>query len=502
MRAPYLFVVPALTMLLIGAWPGMAVAQEPPLLAPGTAVDPLLPTAQKRAYISYTISIADTTKSFRITATSKDGKPVRIFARFGQDMPEWNQADHKGDNVLYVDKSSSPPLKAGTWYIDVAYAGEAPAGNTCHMLLELDVEAPPAVELAVDGTLTADQTVLFSLPYKGRTYMTYVVDVADSVNELHVVATSEQDIDLYIRYGAQMNDYTKDADHYAAGQTPTDIKIRRDLARKPLQTGKYYIDVTFNQSAILRAASGNIVVHLNGAEALAVDATLQVRKPFAFSLPHPSGRVYQTFVVEVPAGSKSMRVVVVGDPGVDVFMRHGKQMENYETDAEFRVVGQTIRDIYLDAWHPTNPITPGKYFIDVTRNASAGSATVKAQVIIQLDENPPVDGQVVPGTSYDFELVSRGSGDSETTWVDVPAGVKKMTIKSTCAQDVDMAIRRGHWLWETGELGTREPHGNEVIVMTPVAGETTIAPGRYYIVVVYAARRGTAKGKLDVTLEK
>ena len=321
-----------------------------------------------------------------LTMTTRGaGSDVDIYARYGEPMPDWNKAEHAAatpaaDEVLVLSRGGGVPrLRTGVYYVDVARATEATTPVTLTIRFTRGYSGPeapagsltPSTETGVEGEVTRD--AVFSADLDGgrpfRTYVLVVPKQADSV--LINVAHAEQDVDLYLRHGQQIEDYTKDPDHRANGARRDEQLYVDRASDPPLRPGRYYLDVVRATEASPGAVEVTVRFDVERppaqpatpgpVTALTLGERLEVKLKRS---EHKAGRYRFT----VPAGARSLHVTTLrATRDVDLFLRRGGPITSYDaaTGYHHKAVTPLLSERLRVTTESDPPLEAGEYFLDV-----------------------------------------------------------------------------------------------------------------------------------------
>jgi S1-C subfamily serine protease len=331
---------------------------------------------------TFAIEVAPDVSSVRIDAVDATAD-MDLYVQYADPLASWDDADYaaisrKKDERLVIARSDTAPLRSGVYYVDLANASSGAANTTFSVQYERgytggepDAGAPlPTAQANADGEITASTSFTLEMEEGGRNFRTFLIQVPENTQSLLVRATGAmRDIDLHLRHGQPMQDYTTEAEHSANGIRANEQLYLHAASSPPLRSGTYYLDifrpydgptgpmqmdVAFNAPAPppLPASSAPL-------QALPLDERVRVE-----SL---QGAKSTRFVVDVPAGAESLHVSVFqATRDIDLFSRLGQEITSYNDPAGYDHSGTSLRlneQMEINA-ESTPPLAPGPIYID------------------------------------------------------------------------------------------------------------------------------------------
>jgi len=248
-------------------------------------------------------------------------------------------------------------------------------------------KAPRYPELApgeaVNGIIRPDRD-------RGR-YRTYVLDVPPTAMGIRITLSSAPaDLDLYLRHGAEMEDYGQ-ADFYAE----TDMWNEELVVYRPYEawfpSGRYYLDVAYQWSELPRSGGevlDEVPYTLEYAVFDAAETAIALRPdaPVDTVLDRDGGYLAH-FTLEVPRGTEAFRIDVLDTPGdVDLFLSRedpAPERDGYLVAAETYLGRESIR---VDA--SRGRVSPGTYHLTVLE-AMEGEYSVPLRLVATLGSQAP-----------------------------------------------------------------------------------------------------------------
>ncbi len=178
-------------------------------------------------------------------------RDVDLHLRHGAPMEDYKtDAHHSANGIraneqLRIDVNSSPPLVAGTYYLDVFRPFNGPTGPMeVQVRFNAPVPEPLSASSAPIQALTPGERVAAEVP-RGAKTARFSVQVPPGARRLHLwVFQATRDIDLVVRHGGEVTSYDDPAgyDHRSASMMLNE-RIELDSESSPaLLPGVYYID--------------------------------------------------------------------------------------------------------------------------------------------------------------------------------------------------------------------------------------------------------------------
>ncbi len=392
-----------------------------------------------------------------------------LYVRRGQTMGgNWRQSadlTSNGDGGREsIRLTTADGLCACTYYIDVVHGGGVLGDRLKYTLRSRTSEgmSPPAVAgtpTDVESTFSDDFRTNLPFGTEGLNYRTYVIDVDRDVEQLELqLRGAGGDLDLYARHGAPMPDWS--SAHHMANSTANDetLVISRDGAPQ-LRTGQYFVDVanpdgwSGNAQLIGRMTRG-----YSGPEATGRlpepsrldDVSGEIRENSEWTVSLDEGPRYRTYVIEVPAGRKSIMVRATGANGdIDLYLRHNASMEDYAEEPDH--AANSVRadeQLYVDS-RSSPALRPGRYYFDIART-SADIEYGPIQIEVEFDGPKPEPLPATSGPLRELEIGERVSVDLYDTGdrgarfrFEVPNSAQTLDVRVLGAsRDVDLFLRK------------------------------------------------------------
>lgn len=470
----------AVALLVAVAGPAWSQDDETALTS-GREVSGTLPHAG-RPYRTFTVEVPEGARRLELVLSGQ--VDVDLFVKEGAPIVEsWSaEATAKGDSPgkrerVALSTDGTPPLRAGTYYVDVVH-GEGEDGKPTTFTLTATVittgdgpGAQPMAPLQLEPELTT-----FSGDFTGevvldgdRPFRTLLMQVGPNVADVRLTLTGAQgDCDLYVRHAEPMDSWDQ-ADARANGPGADEVLSLSRPGLPRLRTGTYYVDVS-------RAVDTPVTVTLTATYTLGFTGPeVTGARPTASSEQNVAGEIredalfvtdlpvespdYRTYVIFVPKGARSLLVTATGADGdVDLFLRHGKPIENYRADPDHRAnAARQDEQLYVDG-SSQPPLRPGKYYLDITRAVSEQPIS-SFEVAVRFDAPRPPP---IPATTGPIEAISFGQRVAVQLERDerkaarfsfqVPATARRLHVSVLGAtRDIDLFLRQGEVITDYDE---------------------------------------------------
>lgn len=203
-----------------------------------------------RNYRTFLVQVPENTQSMLVRATGAL-RDIDLHLRHGAPMQNYaTEAEHSANGIraneqLYVHAASSPPLQAGTYYLDIFRPYDGPTGSI-QMDVAFNAPAPPPLPAssAPMQALPLDERVRVE-SLQGAKSTRFLVDVPEGAESLHVsVFQATRDIDLFTRMGSEITSYNDPAGYDHSG---TSLRLNEQIeinaeSTPPLAAGPFYLD--------------------------------------------------------------------------------------------------------------------------------------------------------------------------------------------------------------------------------------------------------------------
>ncbi|OYW07374.1 MAG: hypothetical protein B7X34_11160, partial [Acidobacteriia bacterium 12-62-4] len=502
-------------------------------------IDPVTGGTLLRGASAYRIDVPQGSTRLEIRLqTDTPNVDVDLFARFNAEALVENQritADHRsegpaGDEVITITAASTPALRAGTYFINLAvFTTNTRITTRLTATVTGGTTTPPPP--AAGRTLTSGAAAAFALeavenPTLFSGDSAYQISVPAGATRLEVriqTTTPGADVDLYVRAGEapRVSGGAVQADYSSESDSGNETIVITPSGSPALRAGTYYIALgLFTRN--VRVQGTVLATVTTGGSSNTVGQPLIAGLPQRFTIAPVSGPALITdpsFRITVPENASRVRVVLqTSTPNVDVdlFARvgqapaigDGRIVTDYRSEGP---AGEELLDITAGS---TPPLRAGTYFISLgmfTPNVQA-----EGQVIVYIDTAaapPQAQVELTSGTPGRFALPATATptlyAGTAGFRIQVPAGSTSLTVRlntSTPNADVDLYVRRGADVeLADGEVmadyfaeGTT---GNETITITRTS-QPPLEAGTYFIALGNYARNVEVTGVVTATVER
>ncbi|MCK5736246.1 MAG: trypsin-like peptidase domain-containing protein [Spirochaetaceae bacterium] len=205
------------------------------------------------------------------------------------------------------------------------------------------------------------------------------------------------------------------------------------------------------------------------------------------------GNSYRTYLLNVPETASAVRVRITdANTDLDLYMRHGQAMENYDQADFFAETDEWLEELYLykvyETWLPT-----GRYFLDVAYNwdempRENGEifSSISFSLSYEIFDSEQMVQELTPGNPVDFEL-NQDNGYLSFYTLDIPRRTSNFRIDVLDTPgDVDLFLSREYPAPSRGDyLVIADTYlGRETIIMN--RENSYLDAGRYYLTVFEA----------------
>lgn len=204
-----------------------------------------------RGYETFVVNVPRGTNSMRLVLRSEDAD-VDLYVRRGKIMESYDQADASALTVHPVEQLylRGRALRHGDWYIDVKAPYGVSVDATLEVMFNTD-EIPDFYENANSGlTVQAEpgtwQEGRINQPLAN--YQTFQISVPENTPAMYIqTRNAEYDIDLFLRHGAEIQNWDTDPD-YEAMTARLDEHLVVEAKGDSIPAGDWYLDVvTFHR---------------------------------------------------------------------------------------------------------------------------------------------------------------------------------------------------------------------------------------------------------------
>ncbi len=457
--------------------------------------------------------------------TTTPNVDIDLFARAGSApiltegrvTSDFSAATDSGDETIVITPTSSPALRAGTYFVAMALfttGVEARGTLTAIVTGGGSTTPPPATSTAVALTSGVARAITLEPAASGTLLAgsnAYRIDVPQGATRLEIrleTETRNVDVDLYVRFGqeAVVADRTVLADHRSENDTANEVITITPSSTPALRAGTYFIHLgvfTANTRIVTRLTAtvtggtappptSSVTVLTSGtARAITIEPTTS-RTLLA------GGNAYR---IDVPTGATRLEIRLesqTANVDVDLYARFNaeSQVVNQAVVADHRSEGPDGNEVITITPTSSPALRAGTYFINL------GVFTANTRISARLTATVTVGGTTPPPTSGNRTLVSGApstysldpvSGPqlftSDSAYqISVPAGATRLEVRirtTTPGADVDLYVRAGEVPRVSGgavqaDFSSEGETGDETIVITPQS-TPPLRAGTYFI---------------------
>ncbi len=309
-----------------------------------------------------------------------------------------SETDGTGSETITITPSSTPALRAGTYYITMALFTTGTAVNgTVVATVDSGADAPGGGRSLLSGQGTAFQlgAVQSATLFGGEA--NYTITVPEGSTRLQVRITSADprvDVDLYVRYGSPVEvlEGSVVSDYSGESETGNETISVTSASKPGLRPGVYYVALALYSTGV--PASGTLTAtvdrELPSAPAPAGNS-LTPGQPVTVEMPAVTQATFysgtQGFSVAVPEGSPGLTVrlrTVPAEVDLDLYVRQGSppELQDGRIVADYRSIGDTGDETISVSGTSTPPLRAGTYFIALA-NFTTGR-TARIQLVAEL----------------------------------------------------------------------------------------------------------------------
>ena len=437
-------------------------------------------------------------------ATDTANVDVDLYARFNAEAVVQNQqvvADHRsegpaGSELITITPASSPALRAGTYFINLAvFTANTRITTRLTATVTGGTVTPPA---SAAVALTSGQTRTITLePTASGTLLTgaaaYRIDVPAGATGLEIrlaTDTANVDVDLYARFNAEavVQNQQVVADHRSEGPAGSELITITPASSPALRAGTYFINLgVFTANTRITARLTATVTSGTVTPPVTTTRTLTSGAAVAFNLaPVDSPSLFsgeEAYQIAVPAGATRLEVRVrTTTPGadVDLYVRAGEapRVSGGSVVADYSSEGDTGDETIVITPSDTPALRAGTYFIALglfTRNVRV-QGTVMATVTTGGASNT-VAQPLIAGLPQRFRIAPATTASlilDPSFRIAVPENASRVRVvlqTTTPGVDVDLYARLGQAPVVTdGRIATdyrsEGPAGEETISIT------------------------------------
>jgi hypothetical protein len=476
----------------------------------------------------------------RIT-TGTANADVDLFARFGADVVVESQqvvADYRsdgltGDESIVITASSSPPLRAGTYFVGLGLftsnvtatgsiiatvtSGGGTGGN------------PPGGNNLTSGTarsfnLGAVQNATLFNRNSG-----FQIAVPQGASRLEVrlqTSTPNADLDLFVRFGSDpsVEGGRVVSDYRSEGPTGEETVVITASSTPPLRAGTYFIAIgQFTPNLDTSATITATVTSGGSAPPPSGPTVLTSGTPVDFQVGPVSSPTLlngsNSYRIEVPEGATRLEIrlqTATANADIDLFARFASDtsVQSGDVVADHSSEGPAGEESIIVSSSSSPPLRPGTYFISLALFTTEVTATGTLTATVSTDAAPPPatsGGLLNSGQPSNFSLPPVDAptlfyGDYSFR-IQVPEGATRLDVRlstTTPSADLDLFVRYeadtdvadGQVVADHVSDG---PTGSESISITPT-GNPPLRAGTYYISLVNYSTNVAVTGTVTATL--
>lgn len=467
------------------------------------------------------VRLRTTTPGADVDLYVRAGEPPRVSG--GRVGADYSSEGDTGDETIVITPSSSPALRAGTYFIALG-------------LFTRNVRVQGTVMATVTtggASNTVGQPLIAGLPQQFRIAPvggpaliedpSFRVAVPENASRVRVVlqtTTPNVDVDLYARLGQVpvVTDGRLVADYRSEGPAGEESLSLTAASRPPLRAGTLFISLgVFTANVEVR---GQLIVYIDTAVAPPAAAVqLTSGTPARFTLPATAEPALYAgtsgFRIQVPAGSTSLTVrlnTTTPNADVDLYVRRGADVELAEGEliADYFAEGTTGNETIVITRTSQPPLDAGTYFIALGNYARNVQVTGVVTATVERAPAPPTTNQ---SRTLTFNQPARwrfGAVEGPTLFTDTNAyrldvtNVSRMEIvlsTNTPGADVDLyvrygsppEVRDGRVVADFSSTGVT---GEERITITPGAN-SPLRSGTYWVAMVVYTPEVATEGTLE-----
>ncbi len=502
-------------------------------------LDPVAGGTLLRGASAYRIDVPQGATRLEIRLqTDTPSVDVDLFARFNAEAVVESQqitADHRsegpaGEEVITISSSSSPALRAGTYFINLAvFTANTRITTRLTATVTGGTTTPPPT--ATGRTLTSGAAAAFTLeavenPTLFSGDSAYQISVPAGATRLEVriqTTTPGADVDLYVRTGEapRLSGGAVQADYISESDSGSETIVITPSDTPALRAGTYFIALgLFTRN--VRVQGTLLATVTSGGSSNTVGQPLIAGLPQRFTIASVSGPALiadPSFRITVPENASRVRVVLqtsTPDVDVDLFARVGQapSIVDGRIVTDYRSEGPAGEELLDISAGSTPPLRAGTYFISLalfTPNVQA-----QGQVVVYIDTAaapPEAEVQLTSGTPGRFTFPATATptlyAGTSGFRIQVPAGSTSLTVRlntTTPNADVDLYVRRG------ADVGLSEGEviadyfaegttGNETITISRTS-QPPLEAGTYFIALGNYARNVQVTGAVTATVER
>jgi len=293
--------------------------------------------------------------------------------------------------------------------VDLANASSGAAATTFSVQYERGYDgaepeagAPlPTAQANADGEITQNASFTLEMEEGERNFRTFLIQVPENTQSLLVRATGAmRDIDLHLRHGLPMQDYTTEADHSANGIRANEQLYLHAATSPPLRSGTYYLDIFRPYDGPTGPMQMDVAFNAPAPPPLPASSAPLQALPLdeRVAMESLQGAKSTRFVIDVPEGAQSLHISVFqATRDIDLFTRLGTEITSYNDPAGYDHSGTSLtlnEQIKIDA-DSTPPLAPGPFYVDAV-SLIGKDEQISFVIAASLDQAPAVLDEDLP----------------------------------------------------------------------------------------------------------
>lgn len=486
---------------------------------------------------TFTINVpAGATKLLIEVRSQNPSIDVDLYVRYGQDIivnqagqvvADYRSIENGGNETIAITTTSSPPLRAGVYYIKVdMYQPNEIAQGTVTATVEGGTSSGSA-QVDTFGTtlITSGQTVNLAIPASQagtllRGTRGYRIEVPQGATRLEVKLNMQNplhDLDLYVRYNQDtvISAGLPVADYYSENLVGNESIVITPNSNPPLRAGVYFISIgVFTGNTAIPATLQATVT----AAGQAAPNALTAGQARTFNLPAVGSATLfngaSGYTINVPANATQLEIRVntaTSNVDMDLYIRRASDVALLQgtvvSDRSDQSAGGN-KSIVIRA---SDGLREGTYYIalllysqnravtgTITATIATSSGTATRTV---LTPNRPAAFRVGPSSSN--RLYNGADGFS----IEVPEGISRVDIRLTTTTpnaDLDLYARYGQDVTIENSFPAADHYsesftGNELITIS-ADSTPALKPGVYYIALGLFTPNVAAEGTVTAFL--
>ena len=451
---------------------------------------------------------------------------------------------------LVINRSSDPPLRAGTYYVALLLyptlaAITSPVEGT--LTATIETVAPPQPSFS-GGPLTPGQPAPFRLgprdldtPYSRTIYIrnnSFRLEVpANAAGVTFILNSANPDVntDLFVRF--EEDNYVQDgrivSDYSSATASGNERIVITRSSDPPLRSGTYYVSLALSDKGIVAEGTLTAIIETGAAPPPPIGGVpLTPRPPANFRLfrlgPVDNPRLFRgnySYWLEVPEDASRVTFALnsadPADPDVNVdlhvrfgednVVRDGRVVSDYSSET----ASGNERIVITRSSDP--PLRAGTYYVSL---ALLDTGVVATGTLTATIEQPRISGgPLTPGQPAPFRLEPRDldtpysifiyTRNNSSFRLEVPANAAGVTfILNSATPDVntDLFVRFGEDndvqdRRIVSDYSSRTASGNERIVITR-SSDPPLRSGTYYVSLALSDKGFVAEGTIAAYLDQ